>query len=312
MTRSRRRMAFVGVAAATAIVWWFMTATAFAQDSSSSAGLSVGAAIVLGIVEGLTEYLPISSTGHLLVSERLLDLGGTPQSDLALDTYAICIQSGAIAAVMVLYRSRITQMLHGIGGRSDEGRQLVVVILAAFAPTAIIALALQDIVRDALFGPGPIAIAWVVGGAAILIVPAKFASPTSRGELRDLTVVHAIWIGLAQSLALWPGVSRSLVTIAAALAVGLGLKAAVEFSFLLGLITLGSATAYEALANGSNLLVTFGILTPAIGLVVAFVSAMFAIRWMVRWLEERSFAVFGWYRIGAGAALVALMAGGAV
>jgi len=289
-----------------------MADPALAQGADSATELSVLAAVILGIVEGLTEYLPISSTGHLLVTQGLLNLGGTPESDLALDTYAICIQAGAIAAVMVLYRSRLTQMFNGLRGQDDEGRQLVMSIGTAFIPTVIIALALQDLVRDALFGPGPIAVAWIVGGVAILVVPRKFGGRLGKGELRDLTVVHAVWIGLAQSLALWPGVSRSLVTIAAAVAIGLSLKAAVEFSFLLGLLTLGAATAFEALTNGSNLIDTYGIVTPAIGLVVAFGSAILAVRWMVTWLEQRSFAVFGWYRIAAGLGLFALMAGGAV
>jgi len=295
-----------------ALIVWFTVDPASAQDASEPIGLSVVAALILGIVEGITEYLPISSTGHLLVTEELLDLGGTPEADLALDTYAICIQAGAIAAVLVLYRSRVGQMINGIRGRNDEGRQLVVAILAAFVPTVIIALALGDIVRDALFGPGPIAAAWIVGGVAILAIPRRFSDRLRNGELSDLTVVHAVWIGVAQAVALLPGVSRSLVTIAAALALGLGLKAAVEFSFLLGLITLSAATAFEAMSNGGNLVDTFGLLTPAIGLVMAFLSAVVAVRWMVTWLEERSFAVFGWYRIAVGAALVVLMAVGTV
>lgn len=303
--------AFVIIAAGALLL---LTASpAAAQETSTAAtGLSVFAAVVLGVVEGLTEYLPISSTGHLLVGEEFLDLGGTPDADLALDTYAICIQAGAIAAVMVLYRGRVAQMLDGVRGRDDEGLGLVYSILAAFAPTVVIALLLQDVVRDALFGPGPIAAAWIIGGIAILLVPRYFRDRLRDGELADLTIVHSVWIGIAQALALWPGVSRSLVTIAAALAVGLRLKAAVEFSFLLGLITLGAATAYEAVSNGSNLIDTFGILTPAIGLVVAFLSAIVAVKWMVKWLEERSFAVFGWYRIAAGGALLGLMAAGTV
>jgi len=295
-----------------ALIVWFTADPVSAEDASGSVGLSVVSALILGLVEGLTEYLPISSTGHLLVTEELLDLGGTPEADLALDTYAICIQAGAIAAVLVLYRSRVGQMADGIRGRDEEGRQLVIAILTAFVPTVIIALALQNVVRDALFGPGPIAAAWIIGGLAILAVPRLLRDRLKSGELSDLTIVHAAWIGVAQAIALWPGVSRSLVTIAAALAVGLSLRAAVEFSFLLGLITLGAATAYEALSNGSNLVDTFGLMTPAIGLMMAFLSAVAAVRWMVTWLEERSFAVFGWYRIAAGAGLIGLMAAGSV
>jgi undecaprenyl-diphosphatase len=289
------------------VMLWLAETPAAAQDGSGAPGLSVASALILGLVEGITEYLPISSTGHLLVTEELLDLGGTEAADLALDTYAICIQAGAIAAVLVLYRNRVGQMFDGVRGRNEEGKDLVLAIGAAFVPTVIIALALQDTVRDKLFGPGPIATAWIVGGLAILVVPKLSGDRLRNGELSDLTVVHAVWIGVAQTLALWPGVSRSLVTIAAALAVGLSLKAAVEFSFLLGLLTLGAATAFEAMSNGSNLIDTFGILTPAIGLVMAFLSAVVAVRWMVTWLEQRSFAVFGWYRLAAGIGLIVLM-----
>ncbi|MEZ5168372.1 MAG: undecaprenyl-diphosphate phosphatase [Acidimicrobiales bacterium] len=258
------------------------------------------AAAILGLVEGITEYLPISSTGHLLVTQRLLGLGGTEQTDLALDTYAICIQAGAIAAVLLLYRERITQMVAGMAGRDDDGRKLLLATITAFVPTVAIALALQDPVRSRLFGAGPVAFAWIVGGLAILVLVRTGRLDRVGVEITDITIRQAALIGVAQSLALWPGVSRSLTTIVAAVLVGLSLRAAVEFSFLLGLATLGAATAYEALKNGGNLIDTFGIAAPLIGLVVAFVSAVIAVRWMVAWLETRSFSVFGWYRIAAG------------
>jgi undecaprenyl-diphosphatase len=286
---------------------------AVARDGASEAtgGLSLAAATVLGVVEGVTEYLPVSSTGHLLVAQRLLGLGGDANDD-ALDTYAICIQAGAILAVLLLYRGRVLQMLDGLRGRDLEGRRALLAVLAAFVPTVVIAVGLEGVVRDRLFGPGPVAAAWLAGGAFILWMA---RSPWSRGgslRLVDLTVRQALIIGLCQSLALWPGVSRSLVTIAAGLAIGLTLAAAVEFSFLLGLLTLTAATAYEGLKNGSELVETFGIASPLLGLVVAFVAALVAVRWMVAWLEQRGLEVFGWYRIAIGVAALVAMAVGAL
>lgn len=264
--------------------------------------LSAVHAVVLGLVEGLTEFLPISSTGHLLVAQRMLGLGGSTATDDALDTYAICIQAGAILAILVLYRGRIFELARGLVGRSVEGRRLLVALVAAFLPAAVIGVALSDVIRSALFGIGPVAGAWLVGGLAILWVTRQ---PWSRGGpvgLEALTTRHALLIGTAQALALWPGVSRSLVTIIAALALGYTMRAAVEFSFLLGLLTLGAATVFEGVKSGDQLVATFGIATPLLGLVVAFVSALVAVRWMIDWLQSRGLEAFGWYRIAVGVA----------
>ncbi len=269
-----------------------------------SSSLSAIHAIILGLVEGLTEFLPISSTGHLLVAERILGLGGTDAADTALDTYAICIQAGAILAVLVLYRSRIIELFQGLVGRSDEGRRLLIALFVAFLPAALVGVVAIDSIRSVLFGVAPVAAAWIVGGLFILWVTRQ---PWRRGgslELESLTVRHAFLIGLAQMAALWPGVSRSLVTIIAALAIGYSMRAAVEFSFLLGLLTLGVATVYEGLRSGDQLVATFGVATPVLGLVVAFVSAVVAVRWMVAWLQSRGLEVFGYYRVLIGVAAV--------
>lgn len=267
--------------------------------------MSTVEAIVLGIIEGLTEYLPISSTGHLTVASRLFDLAGA-----AADAYAIVIQAGAILAVLVLYRTRVATMARGLIGRSDEGRRLLNALVLAFVPAAVIGLALGDTIKDRLFGVGPVAIAWAVGGFVIL-----FATPRlqRRGaELTALSAGPAVLIGVAQVFALWPGVSRSLVTILAGVAVGLSLAAAVEFSFLLGLMTLGAATTYDGLRHGDEIVDSFGLLSPVVGFAVAFVAAVVAIRWMVAYLERGSFAAFGYYRLGAAAVAAGLLATGAV
>lgn len=262
--------------------------------------LSIWAAIILGLVEGLTEYLPVSSTGHLLVTNEILGLAETEEAEKALDTYAICIQAGAILAVFVLYRQRVMQMIDGLLGRSEEGRQVLLGIIAAFVPTAIIGLFIVDTVRERLFGIGPIAAAWLVGGVAILALTRSGLMDRAGAELGSLTMTQAVIIGLAQSIAMWPGTSRSLITIVAAVLVGLSLRAAVEFAFLLGLVTLSAATVVTGFTDGQELIDLYGWTNPIIGAIVAFFAALLSIKWMVSWLQERSFDVFGYYRIAIG------------
>ena len=299
-TWTTRRSGLALAAFALLVVVGGWTLPAAAAGDGTAVGLSVWSAIVLGLVEGLTEYLPVSSTGHLLVTNEILGLGGTEAEDTALDAYAICIQAGAILAVLFLYQQRIRQMVDGLIGRSDEGRRIMLAVVGAFVPTAIIAFAFKDLVRDNLFGVPPIATAWLVGGIAILVVTRMGLLERAGVELGQITLVQAGLIGLGQAIALWPGVSRSLVTILTALIVGLSLRAAVEFSFLLGLVTLSAATVYTALEDGDLLIDTFGVVTPLIGLVVAFVAAVASVRWMVAWLQERGLDIFGYYRIAIG------------
>ncbi len=280
-----------------------------AQDSGEGVDeLSIWAAVILGLVEGLTEYLPVSSTGHLLVTNEILGLAETEEAEQALDTYAICIQAGAIVAVFVLYWERIRQMLDGLLGRSEEGRRVLIGVIVAFIPTAIIGLALVDYVRERLFGVGPIAAAWLLGGIGILVLTRSGLMDRGGLELSELTVKHAAIIGVAQAIAMWPGTSRSLITIVAAVLVGMSLRAAVEFSFLLGLATLGAATLATGFTDGAQLVDLYGYTTPAIGMVVAFVAALASIKWMVSWLQERSFDVFGYYRVVIGVLAFAAIA----
>lgn len=291
-----------------AVLFWM--APAAAQAESGDAGLSLFAAIVLGLVEGITEYLPISSTGHLLVVTEILGLGGTESSDRSLETYAICIQAGAILAVFVVYLDRIKQMFEGLLGRSEEGRRILLAVIVAFVPTAVIAVAIFDLVRDQLFGVTPIAVAWFVGGLVILALSRSGFFDRAGVELAEITMRQAGLIGVMQALAVWPGTSRSLVTIIAGVLVGLSLRAAVEFSFLLGLVTLSAATVFAGLSDGQELIDNFGYLTPLVGLVVAFVSAVVAVRWMVAWLNNRGFEIFGWYRLAVGLAAFAAVGAG--
>jgi len=289
------------VPAIAALVWFLAITPAAAQSGDAGAiELTILQAIILGLVEGLTEYLPVSSTGHLLVTNELLGLNDTQQSQDAIETYAICIQVGAIIAVLFLYWERIRQMIDGLLGRSEEGRKILIAVLISFGFTAVIGLTIGEIIKDNLFGVSPIAAAWIVGGIVILALSRTGWFDRTTNELGALTWQNAIVIGLIQAIAMWPGVSRSMITIMAAVLVGLSLRAAVEFSFLLGLITLSAATAYEGLKGGEELIDTFGVGTPLIGLVVAFVSAIASVKWMVSWLNDKGFEVFGWYRIAVG------------
>ena len=258
--------------------------------------LSIPQAILLGIVEGITEFLPVSSTGHLLVVGHLIDFG-TGDSKTAGDTYAVAIQFGAILAVAFLYRTRLFSMLRGLAGSDAHGRSSLIALVTAFIPAAVFGVLAGDAIKDALFGPIPVMIAWAVGGVVLL----RWVPRGGTSELHELTVRMAFLIGIAQGIALWPGFSRSLVTLIAGLALGLTLSAAIEFSFLLGLVTLSAATAFDLAKHGGELIDKFGVMTPMIGLVCAFITALIAVRWMVGYLNSKSLAIFGWYRLGAAA-----------
>jgi undecaprenyl-diphosphatase len=167
----------------------------------------------------------------------------------------------------------------------------------------------EKVIKDALFGTWPVIVAWVVGGVAILVLSrAGVLAPTGGRSLDALTPRDGLVIGGAQVLALWPGTSRSLVTILAALLIGTSIVAALEFSFLLGLVTLSAATGYELLSNGRLMLDTFGLGIPLLGLAAAFLAAIASVRWMVGYLSRHDFSIFGWYRIGIAALVIILIA----
>lgn len=278
---------------------------------SSSGELTWWKAVILGVVEGLTEYLPVSSTGHLTVVARLLGLDDGGRSAELVDSYTIAIQVGAILAVLGLYHRRVSSLVQGVRGGDPHGRVVLVALVVAFLPAAVVGFLLGDTVKDRLFGFGPVAVAWVVGGVAILAFE-RFRPSRAGLPLERITPRHALLIGLAQSLALWPGVSRSLVTLLAALLVGLSLAAAVEFSFLLGAMTLGAATAYEAAGNGPEMIERFGWGPPLLGVITAFVSAALAVKWLVGYLNRHDLDIFGWYRIIVGLVVLAALAAGVI
>jgi len=259
-------------------------------------------ALILGLVQGITEYLPVSSTGHLLVVQAMLGIGqSSAQAKEAADAYAICIQAGAIVAVLGLYYRRVIQMARGLLGHDPDGRRLAINILVAFTPAVVLGLAFNEPIERYLFHPWPVVGAWFVGGVAILAVAwyrkARGEGPKYGGEIMSLTWKLALVIGLAQCLAMWPGTSRSLVTIVGGVLVGLSLPAAVEFSFLLGVLTLGGATCKKALENGPEMINQYPPLAIIIGFLAAWVSAVLAVKWMVAYLNKHGMQIFGYYRI---------------
>src|SRR4051812_49258674 len=279
-----------------------------AQDTATTT-LSAGQAVVFGVVEGVTEYLPISSTGHLLVTARIMDLPDSGKASDAVKSYEIAIQFGAILAVLVLYRRRLQGMVEGLFGRNAEGREVLNAVAIAFVPAAIVGVVAEKVIKDLLFGVWPVVVAWIIGGVAVIALSRKgLLTPSGGRALGALSTRDAGLIGLAQVLALWPGTSRSLVTIVAALLLGLSMSAAVEFSFILGFVTLTAATGYEMLTSGKLMIDTFGIGVPLLGMVVAFGAAVVSIRWMVTYLSRHDLAIFGWYRIGIALIVIGLLA----
>lgn len=249
-------------------------------------------ALVLGLVEGITEYLPVSSTGHLLIAQRLL---GIPESAAA-NGYAIAIQAGAILAVLGLYRQRVAAMVQGVVGRNATGLKLALCIVVAFLPAAVFGKLFDERIEHYLFGVKPVIAAWMAGGILILALSPWVKGRREGRDLADLTWQSALLIGLAQCLAMWPGTSRSLVTILAGLATGLSMAAAVEFAFLLGVLTLTAATAYAALKEGNGMIAAYGWTALLVGFAAAWISAALAVKWMVAWLNRHGLVLFAWWR----------------
>ena len=265
-------------------------------------------AIILGLVEGITEYLPVSSTGHLILTQWMLGLDQDPEVERAVDTFMIVIQGGAILAVLGLYANRVKQMLAGIAGSNPAGRRLVIAILIAFLPAAVLGVLLDKTIESILMAPLPVVIALAAGGVLMIVVgrgPRRKSDTTGLTEITELPVRSALAIGIAQCLAMIPGTSRSMVTIVAGMLCGLRPVQAAEFSFLLGLPTLGGACVYKLFTNltddGPTLFETLGVLPIVVGLITATIAAAAAITWLVGYLNRHGLAAFGWYRLGLAA-----------
>jgi undecaprenyl-diphosphatase len=249
--------------------------------------------LILGVVEGLTEFLPISSTGHLILAGDLLDF-----NDEKAKLFSIVIQVGAILAICWEYRVKIASVLSGL--TSDRQAQKFVLNLAvAFIPLASLGLLFGKHIKALLFKPIPVALAFIVG-AFVIIWAEKREHKIRVDNVDDLSMLDAFKLGVAQAFALIPGTSRSGSTIIGGLLFGLSRKAATEFSFFLAIPTLIIASLYDLYKHRDLLHVESDVASFAVGLIAAFISALFAVKGLLRYISHHNFIIFAWYRIAFG------------
>jgi undecaprenyl-diphosphatase len=254
---------------------------------------------LMGIVEGLTEFLPISSTGHLILADAMLEFSRAVGSDKA-KVFEIAIQTGAIFAVILVYWQRIRDTLLGLGS-DPKAQRFALNVIVGFLPAVIMGLAVGKAVKAHLFTPTVVATTFILGGVIILIAE-RFAAqkPQQRVEtVDDMSLLDALKVGVVQCLALIPGTSRSGATIIGGMLMGLSRKAATDFSFFLGIPTLVGAGAYS-LYKERALLSADDLPLFSVGLVFAFVSAWICVRWLIRYVSTHNFNPFAWYRIAFG------------
>ncbi len=261
-------------------------------------------ALILGVVEGLTEFLPVSSTGHLILAGDLLDF-----NDDKGKVFAIVIQTGAMLAIVWEYRLRFWGVLTGIGSQ-PQARRFVTNLIVAFMPAAVLGLAFSKLIKSVLFKPVPVALAFIVGGVIILWVERGERTPrvdsVDAMDWRD-----ALKVGFAQAFALIPGTSRSGATIIGGMLFGLSRRAATEFSFFLAVPTLVAAGLYDLYKNRA-LLSADDIAIFGVGSVAAFLSAFLCVRWLLRYIANHDFKIFAWYRIVFGVVVLLTAWTGAV
>ena len=250
-------------------------------------------AAIMGLVEGATEFLPISSTGHLILAGDLLNFMTHDKREV----FEIAIQLGAILAVVWEYRTRFIRTFSGLG-RDPTANRLVINLAIAFLPLAVLGLLFGKIIKAHLFQPVPVAIAFIVGGLIILWAE-KRQHQVTIPTVDDIRPLDAVKLGLAQAVALIPGMSRSGSTIIGGLFFGLSRQAAAEFSFFLAVPTLGIASFYE-MYKSRQLFSLDDLGAWAVGFVFAFISAMIAVRALIRYVSQHDFTIFAWYRIAFG------------
>jgi undecaprenyl-diphosphatase len=274
-----------------------------AEASSYTREVSLLVAILLGVVEGLTEFLPVSSTGHLILVSQWL--GSTDEGAKSFD---IVIQLGAILAVLVHYRQLFKERLTGLVRRDPDSVRLFGALCVAFLPAALTGLVLGKAIKRLLFGPVPVAAALFVGGVVMIVVErvrkARHVQGVSGTE--KVTIRRALIIGFGQCFALWPGMSRSMSTIVAGQLAGLSTPTAAEFSFLLSIPTLGAATLYEIYKSREHLAQGVGVPQMVAGLLVSFLVAWAVIAGFVRYLGRRGLEPFGYYRIALAVVVLAV------
>ncbi len=254
-------------------------------------------AAIMGIVEGLTEFLPISSTGHLILAASLLGFTGEKAK-----VFDIAIQTGAIFAVILVYWQRVRDTLAGLGS-DPQARRFALNVAIGFVPAIVLGLLLGKAIKAHLFTPVVVATTFIVGGFVILWAERRQASAVRIESVDDMTPVDALKVGLVQCLALVPGTSRSGATIIGGMLLGLSRKAATDYSFFLAIPTLVGAGAYS-LYKERALLSVDDIPLFGIGLAFSFVSAWLCVRWLLRYIATHDFVPFAWYRIAFGAVVL--------
>lgn len=257
-------------------------------------------ATIMGLVEGLTEFLPVSSTGHLLLMNEILGFQG-PEGNV----FEIVIQFGAILAVVAVYFQRLWKVAVQ-APKNPEAQRFIMAVLLAFLPAMAIGAFAHDFIKNVLFNPMVVAVSFIIGGFAILWIEKKAPAP-NVDQIEHMPLKTALYIGLAQCLAMIPGVSRSGATIMGSLLLKVERKVAAEFSFFLAIPTMAAATAYDLYKNIDHLTLDDGA-TIAIGFVTAFFSALIVVKTFVGFVGRHGFGPFAWYRIIAGfVALIALL-----
>ncbi len=256
--------------------------------------------VLIGVVEGLTEFLPVSSTGHIILAEELLHFQGPPGK-----VFEIVIQLGAILAVCFLYRQKLWTTGLGVLRREKPALRFAATIVVAFLPAAIVGVMAHKYIKTVLFNPWVVAVALIVGGVAILVIE-RFAQRPRIKTVDEVDLKTAFLIGLCQCLAMVPGVSRAGSTIMGARVFRVDRAAAAEFSFFLAIPTMIGATVYDLYKNWSILSWDHGVVI-ALGFVAAFVSAALVVGAFVRFISRHGFAVFAWYRIAIGALALSLL-----
>ncbi|WP_439537375.1 undecaprenyl-diphosphate phosphatase [Methyloversatilis sp.] len=260
-------------------------------------------AFILGIIEGLTEFLPISSTGHLIIAGSLLGY-----TDDTSRVFKIVIQLAAILAICWEYRRKLIDVGSGVLARDPQANHFVTLVLIAFMPAAVLGFLLHGVIKAYLFNPLTVAGALIVGGVLILLIERRNHQPRYE-TVEDMDWRAALKVGFAQSVAMFPGVSRSGATIMGGLIFGLSRRAATEFSFFLAIPTMFAATAYDVYKNWA-LLRAEDLPVFATGFVASFLAAFFSVRWLLRYISTHTFEVFAWYRIVFGIIVLLTAAGG--
>jgi undecaprenyl-diphosphatase len=242
-------------------------------------------AIIIAIVEGLTEFLPVSSTGHMILTSSILGV----ENNAYLKTFEISIQLGAILAIVIMYIKRFFKSF-----------EIYIKLIAAFIPTGLVGFLAYDFIKEYLFNPMIVAVTLIVGGIILILINRKMVSQVSKyKEVEDVTVKNAFFIGLIQCISMIPGVSRAAATIVGGTFNGFNKKQAMEFSFLLAVPTMAAATGYDLLKTPVQFSHNDVVLL-IVGLVTAFIVAWIAVKGFISFVEKHGFAFFGWYRIAIG------------